>query len=122
MISEDIRVFILQRLNSIAELEALLLLWRNPDQDWDIAGLAKRLYISEAVACRVLLQLREQNLVEENNGFYRYGRYSEALGMIVDQLAQLYTTHLIPITNLIHSKSSSRIQEFADAFVLRKDK
>jgi hypothetical protein len=122
MIPSDIREFILQRLNSIAELEALLLLWRNPDQDWDKVSLARRLYITEPLAGRVLLQLRAQNLVEENNGFYRYGRSSEALGVIVDRLAQLYTTHLIPITHLVHSKASSRIQEFADAFVLRKDK
>jgi hypothetical protein len=39
----------------------------------------------------------------------------------VQRLVQLYDTHLIAITNLIHSKpSASRIQQFADAFQLRK--
>lgn len=122
MIPDDIHEFILQHLNSIAELEALLLLWRDSGQDWDVASLARRLYISEAETCHVIQQLRAQNLVEENNGFYRYWRSSEALGMIVDRLAQLYTTHLIPITNLIHSKAPRRIQKFADAFDLRKRK
>lgn len=122
MIPDDIREFIFQRINSIAELEALLLLWRDPGQDWDVASLAQRLYITEDDVRRVLRQLKAQNLVEERDGYYRYWRSSEALGMIVDQLAQLYVTRLIPITSLVHSKSSSRIQEFADAFVLRKDK
>jgi len=122
MIPDDIRDFILQRLDSVAEMEALLLLWRDPGKDWDTATLARELYITEADVCGVLRQLREQNLVEESNGFYRYWRSSAESGMIVDRLAQLYKTHLITITNLMHSKFSSRIQEFADAFVLRKDK
>jgi len=122
MIPDDIREFILQHLDSVAEMEALLLLWRDPGQGWDAANLARELYITEADGCRVLRQLRAQNLVDESNGFYRYWRSSAESGMIVDRLAQLYKTHLISITNLMHSKFSSRIQEFADAFVLRKDK
>lgn len=41
---------------------------------------------------------------------------------MVDFLAVIYAKHLGPITNLIHTKPKNRVQEFADAFRLRKDK
>ena len=40
---------------------------------------------------------------------------------MVERVAVLYRQCLIPITNLIHSKAKSRMQEFADAFKIRKD-
>ena len=41
---------------------------------------------------------------------------------MLERLAEIYAKHLVPVTNLIHSKPKPRIQEFADAFRLRKDK
>ena len=41
---------------------------------------------------------------------------------MVGQVADLYSRYLVPVTNLIHTKKTSRIQEFADAFRIRKDK
>jgi hypothetical protein len=38
-----------------------------------------------------------------------------------DLLADVYARYLVPVTNLIHAKPKSRVQEFADAFKLRKD-
>jgi hypothetical protein len=40
---------------------------------------------------------------------------------MIARLADVYARHLIPVTNLIHSKPR-RIREFADAFKLRKDR
>ena len=40
---------------------------------------------------------------------------------LVARLSEVYRRHLIPITNLIHSKPR-RIREFAEAFKLRKDR
>ncbi len=123
MLPDDIRDFILRRLAAVAELEALLLLWRQPEQAWKTADLAKRLYISEVEVSRILGHLKAQALVAETEGAYRYGCTSqEETGRLVDRLAELYKTHLIPITNLMHSQPSSQIHEFAKAFILRKDK
>ena len=51
---------------------------------------------------------------------YRYRPNSKELKVMLDRLAEIYARHLVPVTNLIHSKPKSRIQEFADAFQLRK--
>jgi len=40
---------------------------------------------------------------------------------MLERTAEAYAKHLVPVTNLIHSKPKPRIQEFADAFRFRKD-
>jgi predicted transcriptional regulator len=107
MITADVSEFIVQRLSSVAELEALLLLWRNPGKDWSVAKLARRLYITEVDVSDVLRKLTAQHLVEERNGFYRYWQSSASLVNNVERLAELYCTHLVAITELMHSKSNA---------------
>jgi len=55
IIPEDVKQFILERIDSIAQLEALLLLRDSPQVDWTANAVAKRLYIGEQEA-RVILQ------------------------------------------------------------------
>ena len=57
LIPEDLRDFILRHIDSIAQLEALLLLRRNPEETWTAEASAKRLYISETDATHVLDRL-----------------------------------------------------------------
>jgi hypothetical protein len=124
-IPEDIAQFIIDNIESVAQLEALLLLRSNPEKGWSVRDLAARLYISDEQTAGVLLVLNAQNIVipvEKEISLYRYQPRSAELKSMLDRLADIYAKHLVPVTNLIHSKPKSRIQEFADAFRLRKDK
>ncbi|MBI2224804.1 MAG: hypothetical protein HYU44_07580 [Betaproteobacteria bacterium] len=121
-IPDDIRDFIITRVDSIAHIEALMLLRHDPEISWDAASLAARLYISVDEAKRVLEELGARSLLMVDNGVYRYGCASPELKVLVDRLARIYATQLIAVTNLVHAKASSRIKQFADAFRLRKDK
>ena len=40
---------------------------------------------------------------------------------MIDRLAEVYYQHLVEVTNLIHSKTSKKAQQFADAFKWRKE-
>jgi len=62
LIPEDVAQFIIEKIDSVAQLEALLLLRDNPQQQWDIAAVAKRLYIDDEQADKVLARLREASL------------------------------------------------------------
>lgn len=62
---------------------------------------------------RFLIASPEKSLV------YRYHVGSPELGQTVDRVAVLYSMYLIPVTNLIHAKPRTRVQEFADAFKLK---
>lgn len=120
-IPADLRDFILRYIDSVAHLEALLLLRANPGTAWDVAATARRLYTSEHQAEEVLAQLCTEGLITRESDHYRYGSPSSEILAMIDQLAESYAKQLIPITNLIHGKPR-RIRQFADAFKIRKDR
>ena len=116
----ELREFLTEHIDSIAQLEALLLLRDGPDVAWDAQSTAKRLYIGEQEALEALAQLAAHGLIARGASSYKFDPQSEELSRMVDLLADYYRRYLIPITNLIHAKPH-RIQQFADAFKLRKD-
>jgi hypothetical protein len=124
VIPDEIKQFILNNIDSIAQLEALLLLRKDPQLDWTIDAVAKGLYISEQETSILLRRLCAGGFLittAEKPAAYRYHTNSNELGQMVDRLAELYSKYLIPVTNLIHSKPQTRVREFADAFKLRKE-
>lgn len=121
VIPEDLRDFITRYIDSIAQLEALLLLRSNPDERWDIPATARRLYTSEQEAREVLTRLCDNDLVTCEKEIYRYGAGNAELTPMVDRLAEVYARQLIPVTKMIHAKPA-RIRQFADAFKFRKDR
>ncbi len=125
VIPPEVRQFVLDRIDSVAHLEALLLLRSKPDEDWTCATVASRLYIDQRQTIDVLERLDAGGFVSASRKeirVYRYHPASADLARMVDRLAEIYAKHLVPVTNLIHSKPKTRVQEFADAFRLRKDK
>lgn len=118
-IPADVRDFIIKNIDSIAYLEALLLLRTERGSAWSAQTVASRLYISEAEATDILARLSADGfagLVEQGVQFQADTQAEE----MIARLALLYARHLIPVTNLIHSRPG-RIRAFASAFRLRKD-
>ena len=123
-LSAEIQRFILANIESVAEVEALLLLRGTPERAWSAQALAPRLYIDERQTAEILEQLADRQFLIPDysaEASYRYEPRAAELRDGFDRLAQVYATHLIAVTNLIHSKSKSRVQEFANAFRIRKD-
>jgi hypothetical protein len=120
LIPEDVREFVIKHIDSITHLEALLLLRGNPDEYWTANSTAGRLYISEHETAIVLARLCSLGFLATEDQVFRYACRDSELENMVARLETLYARHLIPVTNLIHTKPS-RIREFADAFKLRKD-
>ena len=120
-IPDHLKDFLLRHIDSVTELEALLLLRAEP-HPWSSPALARRLYIDEPAAHRVLTALHRRGLVVSlsDDGGFRYSPLEETLQLAVDALAQAYPVSLIPITHLIHSKPPSALRNFADAFKLRE--
>jgi biotin operon repressor len=119
LIPDDLRDFILKHIDSIAQLEALLLL-RNDDATWDVPRLSHRLYASEQQVAEAVNHLQADGFLTSRDSGYLYECRVPEQEEMVSRLADLYARHLIPVTNLIHSKPR-RIREFAQAFRLRKD-
>jgi hypothetical protein len=101
-----------------------LLLRGNSREEWTVHRLAKRLYIGDPQTAAAVESLAAGGLLKSTGSDpvrYRYQPVSAELDEIVARLAAIYAKHLVPVTNLIHSKPKTRIQEFADAFKFRKD-
>jgi hypothetical protein len=123
LIPNDVRQFIVDKIDSIAELEGLLLLGKNPEMEWNNEELAQRLYTSPQQTQVVLLHLYSLGFLAVNESdppAFRYQPSSPYLAEMLDRISEIYTKYLVPITNLIHSKPETRVQQFADAFKLRK--
>ena len=119
-IPSDVRDFIFRYIDSVAQLEALLLLRSHPTETWDAAKIAERLYSGERETKESLSQLCQNGLLTMADGIYRYEFASPERANMVDRLIVIYTRHLIPVTNIIHGKPR-RIRQFADAFKFRKE-
>ncbi len=120
-IPDDVRDFIVRHIDSVAQLEALLLLRNNPGQSWDVPAAAKRLYASEQEVLGVLSRLRDDGLVSFNDGIFVYVGGSEQVREVVDRLSEVYARQLISVTNIIHAKPR-HIRQFSDAFKFKKDR
>lgn len=118
-VSDELRSFILKRIDSVAQIEALLLLRSSPGSSWNVPGLAERLYISESQATEALNRLCASGLMCCVEGIYSLDAVSSEDQELVGQLLEAYSHHLIPVTNIVHSKPR-RIGSFADAFKFRK--
>ena len=92
---------------------------------WDVPRLAARLYAAERQAAEVLTALAAAGIARgEGHGettLFRYAPATAELRERLDALAQAYSTNLVGVTDLIHSRIDKRAQQFADAFRLRKD-
>jgi hypothetical protein len=120
----EVQQFVLDRIGSIAQLEALILMRNAPDTWWLSSSMAERLYISER-ACRAELDaLKAQELLlakQEDIGWrFRYAPSSGDLREFVDRLVYYYSKNLVVISDLIHSKPRTRLHEFSEAFSLKK--
>lgn len=120
-ISPTVRRFILDAIDSVTELEALLLLRETPDRLWTAVAAGARLYVSPTVAAYTLSALARRELIAESPEGYRYHPPSAQVAEVVNELAATYAAQLISVTHLIHGKPSQSMQDFARAFRLRKD-
>ena len=122
-ITPEVRRFVLTSIPSVPHMEALMLLRSTSPARWSALELAQRLYVTPSTASAVLadMDLAGMLAVEPDGSGYYYAPRSNALFAIVQQMATYYSSHLVEMTVLIHSRLDRKAQLFADAFDFRKD-
>lgn len=121
----DAYKFIEENIDSVPHLESLILLWNSRPVGWTEGELASRLYVSREQVGGVLRDLVRLQIVQElggNPARYSYLPNSEEQDEMMHEIDHVYRRDLVRISNLIHSKASSPIREFAKAFRLKKDR
>jgi len=122
-IPDELRRFILTSVPSVPFVEAMLLFMAKPDTALSVDEIARGLYMPLSAAAQVIDALRDARIVTAEPGSVDGSRFAPApeLESMLGQLADFYSRDLIGVTDLIHSRTARRAQQFADAFRIRKD-
>jgi DNA-binding Lrp family transcriptional regulator len=119
-IPDEVKALVLEHIDSIEQLEVLLLLFRQPHHDYDSDEVCRELRISSQSCIERLRDLHARGLIERNEAGYRFGADPER-NRRVFALSQSYLERRVAMINLIFSKPTEKIRSFANAFRLRKD-
>jgi hypothetical protein len=123
-ISEHVRTFVAQNIDSAEMLETLLLVHSGGEREWTPEQVAQSIYTVPAGATRRLEQLVDMGLVASNgamNPAYRFAPSTAALRGQVDELATAYRANRVGVINLIYNRPPDPLRSFSDAFKLRKE-
>ena len=122
---DDVLSFIWEEIDSVPELEALLLLWQHRPEAWTAEDLAKRLYISSGETLDLLVDLSRKELITVIPGppeQFRYEALSDQRNGLMGRLDLTYRRQIVRVSRLIHSKPSSAVRDFARAFRFTREK
>ncbi|MES2938328.1 MAG: hypothetical protein V4864_11640 [Pseudomonadota bacterium] len=107
-ISDRARQFIATSVPSVPWVEALLILRAHPRQAWNAPSLAPRLYLPVAQAQELLRALCDAGIaVHAEPAAFRY-QPPDALRPVLDEVAWLYATSLVEVTQIIHDSLTLR--------------
>ncbi|HEX7114626.1 MAG TPA: hypothetical protein VF193_05805 [Steroidobacter sp.] len=124
-VPEAVWQFIAEKIDTVPQLEALLLLWENPNRAWTAGEMAQRIYVKPEAAAQILEALQRRQLASaegEEEVRYRYNPGWDTKGTLMAEVVRAYRRHLVPIATFIHSGASSSVREFARAFNLKKER
>lgn len=112
--------FVIEEIDSVPHLEALLLLWNSRPKQWSPEEMGKALYLTTEYTQPVLQDLVNHKLAFSEAGRYAYESDPER-DKVIEALDRVYRREIIRISNMIHSKASPAVRAFARAFRLKKD-
>lgn len=116
--------FILDEIDSVPQLEALLLIWNNRPKEWSCEDMAKALYDKADVTLGILESLAQRGLINEVRGSRKgYTAISDSpeKEAMFTALDRVYRREIVRISTMIHSKASRAVRDFARAFRFTKD-
>lgn len=123
-ISRNVLQFVAEKIDTVPQLEALLLLREDETRRWSEVEIAARVYVSRETAHSILEALQRRYLIvaEGDPQRYRYNPGHDGSRELLCEVATAYRRHLVPMATFIHSKASASVLEFARAFDLKKDR
>jgi hypothetical protein len=112
--------FILEDIESVPHMEALLLFWNSRPRHWSLEDMAHALYLTPEQTIPILRDLAHRRLISMESDHYSYNA-NHPKNELIPFLDQMYRRELVRISTMIHSKPSASVRAFARAFKLTKD-
>jgi DNA-binding MarR family transcriptional regulator len=121
---KEVDSFILNEIESVPHIEALLILRNRRSESFSIEQIAAQLYIPPESAQNILQDLVRRALVtslSEEDSRYQYSSSPEREALM-QEVEITYRRELVRVANMIHSKASNAVRDFARAFRITKEK
>ena len=117
--------FVLEQIDSVPHLEALLLLFNNQHRAWSAAEMARSLYVRSEAAAKILDSLVQRNLIavspNQSDSFF-YSADNEGQNKLLNDVDAVYRKEVVRISSMIHSKGPAGVRDFARAFRIKKER
>jgi hypothetical protein len=118
----EVRRFIAAEIDSVGQLEVLMLLRGAPDKEWTPKEVARALVTQESSATAWLERMERRSLLTVSGGGYRYAPPTDAVAKAIDGLAESYAHYRVAVIGLIFSKPSEGVTLLSEAFRIRRRK
>jgi hypothetical protein len=121
----QVALFIIEQIDSVPQLEALLLLFNSRPRGWSIETMAQSLYVRSDMAARILDSLLQRKLIAVDShrpDVFFYASEDDYQNRLVEAVDAVYRKEVVRVSSLIHSKGSAGVRDFARAFRIKKDK
>ena len=127
---EEIRLqvdqFILDEIDSVPHLEALLLVWNRRPKRWSAEEMARELYVQPDRAAKILQDLSNRSLVsstqEGNLVLFFHQTKSIERDELLDAVDRIYRSEVVRVSTMIHAKAAPAVRDFARAFRFTKER
>lgn len=118
--------FIVDEIDSVPHLEALLLVWNRRPKQWSAEQMARELYTQPERAAKILQDLVNRSLISANqetsSTLFFYESKSIERDDLLDALDRIYRAEVVRVSTIIHAKASPAVRDFARAFRFTKER
>lgn len=124
MIPEELLQFLRDHIDSVEQLEILILLCQSGDRSWTAEEIARELRSSQSSVSKRLEEFASKRflkVVEQSPRRYSYAPVDESARRRIEELRELYKVRRVTVIDAIFSKPVDKIKVFADAFKFRKE-
>jgi hypothetical protein len=123
-IPKAVTAFLNEHIDSVVELEALLLLYAHRDRVWPASEIARELRIDRSWPQTELQSLCAKGILScnsESESSYKFAPRTPEIDTTVGQLAAAYADRRVTVISLIFSKPVDKLKGFGDAFRIRRE-
>ncbi|MES3036386.1 MAG: hypothetical protein V4736_00645 [Bdellovibrionota bacterium] len=121
-LDDEIKSFILEKIDSVGQLEVLILLHKHPERKWTPLEVSNELRSNTGSAAAQMAELTKKGMINCETGPL-YGCSGQPLvnSALIQKVITAYNERRVSVINLIYEKPAERIKNFADAFKLKRD-